>query len=131
VASSAPRFEPDIALIHLGTNDVRQGWSDSAISNGLGRIIDELRAGNPKVVILLAQIIPTRNSETTAKIRSLNKEIARLAGRRDSSKSPVVVVDQFTGFDPDAHTFDGVHPNDAGDERMASRWHEALLEFLP
>jgi lysophospholipase L1-like esterase len=54
---------PDIALIHLGTNDIIQAnptisaCVESTISD-IGQIIDKLRAVNPNVIVFLAQIIP-------------------------------------------------------------------------
>jgi lysophospholipase L1-like esterase len=42
-----------------------------------------------------------------------------------TAQSPIVVVDQWTGFDAVADTGDGVHPNDAGFRKMADRWYPA------
>ncbi len=51
---------PDIVLIHLGTNDIVQGQSASSTRAELDQIIDLVRAANPRVKILLAQIIPAK-----------------------------------------------------------------------
>src|SRR3712207_7345092 len=39
-----------------------------------------------------------------------------------------VLVDQYAGFDPrpGADTYDGVHPDESGDRKMADRWFAAL-----
>ena len=51
-------YQPDIVLIHLGTNDIRHGEGVDSTINDLGLLIDELRSVNPEITILLAQIIP-------------------------------------------------------------------------
>ena len=42
----------------------------------------------------------------------------------------VLFVDQFAGF-PESELGDGVHPNQAGYERMAGKWWEAIESYLP
>jgi hypothetical protein len=44
-----------------------------------------------------------------------------------TTASPVVVVDQWTGFSATSDTKDGVHPNDStGSQKMADAWFAAL-----
>ena len=52
------------------------------------------------------------------------------AARLDGASARVVVVDQYTGFDPNADTRDGIHPNPAGEEKMARVWMSALARVL-
>jgi cellulase/cellobiase CelA1 len=40
------------------------------------------------------------------------------------------VVDQWTGFGTASDTYDGVHPNAAGDQKMSDRWYPALTALL-
>lgn len=40
--------------------------------------------------------------------------------------SPIWVVDQYTGFSGTSDLRDGVHPNDAGDTKMATLWFPAV-----
>ena len=93
-------------------------------------IVDALRAANPRVVVLLAQLIPTRFDEANERIVELNQNLATLAPNLSTDTSPVVLVDQFTGFEPSTMTADGLHPNTVGEERMAQIWLQALQPFL-
>ena len=86
------------------------------------------RAANPRVTVLLAQIIPVDQLRAATRIRALNGEIVKLGERLHQDRSPVVVVDQHSGFDASIDTYDGVHPNAAGEDKMARRWLAALLE---
>ena len=122
--------QPDIALVHLGTNDLFQKQTPSSTAGELGQIIDKLRAANPEVVILLAQVIPSTSS-SGARIPELNALIPDLAAQKSTATSPVVVVDQWTGYNAAADNYDGTHPNELGEQKLAARWYGAMAPFLP
>ncbi|HEU4688838.1 MAG TPA: SGNH/GDSL hydrolase family protein [Vicinamibacterales bacterium] len=124
-----PGNDHDWVLLHGGTNDVLQATSITAARNNLSQIIDKLRAANPDVGILLAQIIPNLPENEFA-VTQLNDEIADLAADKDLPGSPVIVVDQYAGYSSSAHNYDGIHPNDAGEARLASRWFNALHQRI-
>lgn len=121
-ASSA---RPDVALIHLGTNDIFQKQSNTSTINEIEQIIDALRRTNPKIKILLAKLIPSTYMAT--KIQNFNSLIPSLARQKNTSKSPVIVVDQSTGFNAMSDTWDGTHPNESGEKKMANKWYKALI----
>jgi acyl-CoA thioesterase-1 len=130
IGTWASSYNPDIVLIHLGTNDVLQRQDAEETTEELGRIIDGLRRVNPHVTVILAEIIPLANSRRDALIRGLNDRIERLGREKDRQDSPVVVVDQYTEFDPLTETYDGIHPNASGERKMAERWFDVLNEML-
>lgn len=119
---------PDIVMIHLGTVDIAQGHSNASTIVELGQIIDEIRLAKADVVILLGQIISS--SVFTTQIPDLNSMIPGLAASKDQPGSPVIVVDHETPFDPALHTYDGVHPNDAGEQVMGDAWEATLVSVL-
>lgn len=118
---------PDVVLIHLGTNDSWQGRPAAATVASLGSIIDKVRQVNPSARIFLAQIIPATIPGLNALATQVNALIPGLAAAKTSAASPVVVVDQSTGFSAAADTSDGVHPTQNGQNKMGARWFEALV----
>ncbi len=118
---------PDIVLIHLGSNDLVQGESVSSTISEVEQIIDELRDANSNIHIYLAQIIPLTLFDIGAEIIAFNSAISDLADDKHTSQSPIVVVDQWDGFNVSEDTFDQVHPNESGEEKMATKWFAALL----
>jgi lysophospholipase L1-like esterase len=109
-------YTPNIALIHLGTNDVVQSQSASSTIGELGQIIDRLRADNPRVKILLARILPTSGgAAVNARINELNALITGLVSSKNTALSPIRLVDQ-----------NSVHPNATGEEKMAQKWQLSL-----
>jgi lysophospholipase L1-like esterase len=122
--------QPDIVLIHLGTNDINSGQSHESTSEELRKLIQTLRRINPRIKTLISQLIPCGDE---AQIRQFNRLIVDLARDTNTQESPVIVVDQFSGFNPKAgfDTYDGCHPNESGEKKMASRWFAALKKVLP
>lgn len=121
---------PDIVLLHLGTNDIRSTrFTTAETLKTLSEIIDTLRKVNPSVTVLLASVIPVGDSHGP-NIQTLAAAIPALAAEKNTGASPVILVDQNTGFDAKADTWDGVHPNEAGEEKMAQRWFAALQPVL-
>jgi lysophospholipase L1-like esterase len=119
--------KPDIALVHLGTNDL--GGDPQRVAANLGAIVASLRRANPTVEIYLARLIPVAGVPDAVMTRT-NDVIARLAADADRPESRLIVIDQYTGFDARADTYDGVHPNESGERKMALRWLEALSTRL-
>jgi hypothetical protein len=123
-------YTPDIALVHLGSNDALQSNSTASTVNELSQIIDILRQDNPNVTVFVAQLIPTTGSSANQRINNLNSAIPALVADKDTATSRVIVVDQNTGFNPFADTYDGIHPNQTGEAKMAQRWFDALQTYF-
>lgn len=125
--------DPDIVLMHFGTNDVWSNRSTSQILAAYGTLVDQMRASNPAMRVLVAQIIPMNPStcgECAQRVVALNGAIPGWAAGKSTAQSPVVVVDQWTGFSTATDTYDGVHPNAAGDQKISDRWYPALTAAL-
>jgi lysophospholipase L1-like esterase len=124
---------PDIVLMHLGTNDVWNNIATTTILAAYTTLIGQMRANNPNMKILVAQIIPMNPSGCSycaQGVINLDAAIPAWAASITTAQSPVIVVDQWTGFNDATDTVDGVHPNDAGNQKMAARWFAPLATQL-
>ncbi|GGL21355.1 hypothetical protein Sme01_02440 [Sphaerisporangium melleum] len=124
---------PDIVMMHFGTNDVWSNRSTGTILAAYGKLVDQMRASNPNMKILVAQIIPMNPGscpECAQRVVALNAAIPAWAQSKSTAASPIVVVDQWTGFSTATDTGDGVHPNAGGDQKMAAKWYPALAALL-
>ncbi len=127
----ANTYRPDVVLMHVGSNDMFQGQSVSSTISELSQMIDRIRAANPYVKILLAKLIPpTEWNGRLSRINALNNAIPGLVAQKNTSRSPVILVDQTAGFYAHSDTYDGVHPNSSGESKMAARWYDALTRIL-
>ncbi|MCK4886776.1 MAG: hypothetical protein KAS96_05260 [Planctomycetes bacterium] len=121
-------YTPDIVLLHIGTNDIGASQSHTSTANEIKQIIDTIRLKNPDVTVLLAKIIP--RNWTYNDIVAFNEYIEPIAQEKSLLNSPVVVVDQWTGFSHEEDTYDGTHPDASGEEKMAEKWIQAILPCL-
>jgi hypothetical protein len=120
-------YTPDIVLMHLGSNDVLQYQDVAGTAKELRQIIKALRADNPHVIILLAKLIPTRAPPINARIEELNAQIAKIPASMGTAESPVIIVDQYSGFRAeDIDASDWIHPTRSGEDKMAAKWFEAI-----
>lgn len=122
-------YTPDVALIHLGSNDAIQGNTVNSTLDEIEDIIGILRNDNARITIFLAQILPLENADWNAKVEGINSGLLTLASNLDEAQSRIILVDQNSGWSIADHTYDGVHPNEAGEERMAQRWFSAFETF--
>ncbi|MBL0887218.1 cellulose-binding protein [Myceligenerans sp. I2] len=127
---------PDVVLLHFGTNDVWSNVPPSQILDAYSSIVADLRELNPDATVLAAQIIPLEPdasfgcTDCAQRAVNLNAQIPAWAASLSTAESPIVVVDQWTGFDASNDAYDGVHPNDSGNVKIAARWFDALDDVL-
>jgi lysophospholipase L1-like esterase len=120
---------PDVVMMHLGTNDVWSSIPTATILTTYSGLVDQMRASNPKMRILVAQILPMNPSGCTTcaqGVIDLNAAIPAWAASKSTAASPITVVDQWTGFNTATDTADGVHPNAAGNQKMSDRFYPPL-----
>ncbi|RPA75194.1 SGNH hydrolase [Ascobolus immersus RN42] len=113
---------PDIVLMHLGTNDSSNMKTPAEVIAAFNKLVDDMRASNPNMIILVARIIPATTPGGQMFIPTLNNEIEAFVASKSTVASPIVTVNQYTGFDTAVDTVDGVHPNQSGDRKIAARW---------
>jgi acyl-CoA thioesterase I len=138
--TSWDRITPGIVLMHAGTNEVWTAGNESAdviaqrAGADIGRIVDLLRTKNPRVKIFMARIIPLDVAKYGTPfqnaINAINARVATLATMKTTTGSPIVVVDQWTGFAATDFQTDGVHPNESGEKKLATRWFSVLDPLL-
>jgi lysophospholipase L1-like esterase len=125
---------PNIVMMHFGTNDVWSNIPASTILAAYTTLVNQMRANNPNMKILVAKIIPVAPSSCTEcpqRTILLNNAIPGWAAGLSTAASPITVVDQWTGWVPATDTSDGVHPSDpAGITKMANNWYVPLASAI-
>ncbi len=119
-------YTPDIVLLHAGTNDFGREQSNSSTIQELASIIDKLRKDNSAVIILIAKIIPMKNKNTF----SINQDIETLVNTKNVQEAPVIIVDQYLGYEPFSDNHDNFHPNTLGEDKIANKWFNTLKNYL-
>ena len=133
----------DVVLFHFATNDVWNSVAPATILSAYTTVLAALRSANPKVIVLAAQLIPLVpiNVPVTCpacacptacdqRMVTFNSMIPSWAAANSTASSPIMVVDQHTGFVSTTDTVDGVHPNAAGSMKIATKWYAALTPLF-
>lgn len=137
---------PDIVMFMLGTNDITGGHSTSEITAAYTKIVQLLRNKNHNVKIIVSfsfleinldagtdngtkidLLIPLSYAQD--KVNALNNAIPGWVASQTTTNSPIVIADCATGFTT-SQLRDGIHPNAAGDQIIASRIHPVLLKII-
>lgn len=116
----------DIALIHLGTNDISRGHSIESTIDDLNKTIEILREKNPQIIFFLAQIIPIKGQDVTF----FNQQLPLLAERLFKEISPIYIVNQQKEFNEHSMLLDKFHPNPIGEAKIAQSWFLKLKTVL-
>ncbi|KAJ3052313.1 hypothetical protein HK097_006541 [Rhizophlyctis rosea] len=119
----------DIILMHLGTNDIFGNIATTNIIQSFTKLLTQMRAKNPNTKLIISQIIPAAVGTTSA-YTSLNSQIPQWAAQYSTAQSPIIVVDNYTGFNAQSDLKDGVHPNRSGDQKIADKIYPALIAAL-
>lgn len=125
----AGTYKPSVVLLHLGTNDMMLHQSVTGTINELSQVIDVLRKANPRVAVLFSKLIP--NVENQSGVDKLNNRIPRLIKSKSTKASPIYLVDPTTTFNRVADEYDGIHPNDSGEQKIATQFFNVLKMVLP
>jgi len=114
-------YQPDLILLHIGSNDLRYGNPVYAADN-LSALLDDILTRLPEVHIIIATIIRTRWG-SDVKHLSYNNAIPRIAASKGTRVSVVDMQDVLS-----KHDFTTLyHPSPRGYDKMAHAWESAIL----
>ncbi len=128
------RHVPDVAVIHLGAEDIVASTAAAepladGIAKNIHRVIESLRATNPKVKIVVSRVFPMKGKEEV--IDLLNKKLLLLARPPASALPPAVVAGSDRGFDSELDLRkDAPLPNSGGAMKVAATLSEAIRPLL-
>ena len=106
----------DIFILELGINDAFLGVPIEKIEANLQSIIDQVKARNPNVrIIICGMQIP--NFAADAYVAAFGKMYFDLAEKNHARLVPYLL--QGVGGDPNLNLGDGIHPNAAGQKVLA------------
>ncbi len=129
-------YNPDIILLHIGTNDITHESESELYDNekisSIFNLIDqyEARAGK-EVIVFMALIINRKDCVTGCYTTSVwNNFIKNIALNRIAAGDKIVIVDmeKSAGFlYTDVDMADDLHPNATGYTKMAALWSSSIL----
>lgn len=116
-------YRPDAVVVHLGTNDMIQGYRVADAPERLAALCDRIVAAGPGVTVYVSSLVASSDPVVDKRIDDFN---ARLPGLL-TGRPGVVFVDQHAAMDRRDLT-DNVHPTDAGYRAIADAWYAAMTD---
>ena len=106
----------DIFILELGINDAFLGVPVEQIEANLQSIIDQVKARNPDVRIVIAGLqLPNYTADDY--VSAFGRMYADLAAKNNAALVPYLL--EGVGGNPDLNLGDGIHPNAAGQKILA------------
>ena len=126
--------QPDVVLLHAGTNDMahdasRQYWRGA--TGRLEALLDEILRTAPNATVIVAQITQSSLEGLKERIDQFNGAIPGIVAARAETGAKVLTVDMSRIGADGTHLVDGAHPDDEGYALMADVWLagvEAVIE---
>jgi lysophospholipase L1-like esterase len=118
-------YEPDVILLHIGTNDTRSAGTVATAPGKLSDLIDQIKADRPTAEIFVAKIISTTDAERNMLTDAYDAAVPAVVA---SKGARVHLVDQSTVGGRDL--YNTLHPNDFGYAKMSYNWYHALEPVL-
>jgi lysophospholipase L1-like esterase len=119
-------YRPEIVLLQIGTNDVLQQYELATAPDRLRALIRLITDTAPDVRLVVASITPLANPTLDADARAFNATIPDIVAAEAAAGGQVSFLDMYPVLTA-ADLPDGVHPNQAGYDKMAAAWHERLV----
>ena len=123
-------YQPQIILLHIGTNDILKNDNPANAPARLKSLIDQITATLPQATLIVAQIIPvTRRPQFNPEVVTYNHAIPGIVQAEAAQGKHVLLVDMYHAVSP-AMLVDGAHPDDRAYALMAQVWENALIPLL-
>jgi lysophospholipase L1-like esterase len=121
--------QPQIILLHIGTNDIIQGYSPAVAAARLQYLLDQITTTEPNADVIIAQIIPLGRPLLDIRVAEYNSYIPIIAHQMAARGKHVICIDMYN-IVPTSDLVDGIHPDVAGYALMANEWYQALKPIM-
>ncbi|MEU6026667.1 GDSL-type esterase/lipase family protein [Streptomyces tauricus] len=130
IADAVRDSRADVLLVSLGLIDLGFYTNATQTSENVHAFIAAARSANPRISMVLLPVIPNIRAESDApfarEVALFNDLLAKTAANLDEPGSPLLLASLPHSYDIHADTYDGTHPNAAGEHKLASAFAEAM-----
>jgi lysophospholipase L1-like esterase len=119
--------QPNVVLLHVGTNDMDLNMDVPNAHIRLGVLIDRLFDAIPGVTVIASTLLPNGVPAVQANVNIYNSNIPGMLKLRQQAGKKLTYVDfSSSWFSTSDLNADGTHPTDAGYQKMAAVWYQGI-----
>lgn len=130
IGEAVREHRPDVLLISLGLIDLGFYSDAEQTAQNVARFIAAARAARPRLRMVLLPVIPNTRADLdpdfAGQCAELNERMAKAVADLDSPESPLLMASRPDGYDILLDTYDGTHPNAAGEHKLAAAFADAM-----
>lgn len=137
VESWLHRYNPDLILLMIGTNDILQNTPLETLLRRMEHLLRQIANACPAAHLFVAALIgvrmPNEYGIRLDDILAFNEQLPDLVQSLADAGQNISFVDMYdrAGLGNDDFGADGVHPNDSGYTKIANVWYEVVITHLP
>ncbi|MEV7687171.1 SGNH/GDSL hydrolase family protein [Streptomyces bungoensis] len=132
IGDAVREYRADVLLVSLGLIDLGFYTNAEQTAGNVRAFVAGAREANPRVRLALLPVIPNIRAEAdesfAGQVDLFNDLLAKAVADLDEPRSPVLLVPPPEGYDIHTDTYDGTHPNESGEHRIAEAFAGAMAE---
>lgn len=122
----------DVLLVSLGLIDLGFYTNAEQTAGNVRAFVAEARAARPCVRVAVMPVIRNIRVEADTsfaeQVTHFNELLAKTVADLDGPRSPLLLVPPPESYDFHTDTYDGTHPNETGEHKIAGAFAEALWQ---
>ena len=121
--------DPDVILLHIGTNDSGGGNAFTNMVSNLDALVTKMSLARPYAHIIVSSLLKRGEPNYTAITNYFNPFIPGKVAAQQALGRRVTYLDMHAGLDL-SDTYDNLHPNQVGYNKMATNWVTAITNVI-
>ena len=121
--------DPEVILLLIGTNDYGQGYDTANATNRLEALIAKMATIRPFAKIIVANLLKRGEPYDTQIQTTFNPFVPGIVARQAAVGRQVYFTNLRAALAL-ADTFDNLHPNQTGYNKMATNWFAAITNVI-
>ncbi|PWV52889.1 GDSL-type esterase/lipase family protein [Nocardiopsis sp. L17-MgMaSL7] len=132
IGADVATHQPDVLCVLIGINDLLHPITAEEMEQRLRAYVQAARESNPRIRVLFAEAPPItladKDQGFALRVYVYNELVRSVAADTATEESPVASFDLAgaESWDPHTDTYDGTHPNDGGEMKIAAGFADAL-----
>ena len=121
--------DPDVVLLHIGTNDFGTTNSYATAIDRLDALITQIATNRPRAHIIVTSLLPRGEPYNTWITNTFNPYVPVKVAAQQSLGRKVHFLDMHS-YLTTSDLFDNLHPNAGGYAKMAAAWFPAITNVI-